>query len=190
MNAVSNSSGTDSTHYSRSPVSQPGAEQEDRFKGKCLEFKLPWAPLMLESDLLLSRQSSLFWRCVRLKGKNLPLCRRRKNFIYPQIGGGIRFHKSTEHTNRRTWPTKSHTGVYKKMSTEMATKVETFCARRTSGSPRRLPRECSRKIWHCSRKCTRKCARSIFTCSIFTWATAFLIKQGKNIQAPLLFKTL
>ena len=77
--------------------------------------------------------------------------------------GSERIQKSTEHANREIWPTNSltkvlmkmHTGVYTKMSTEMPTKVEDFCVKRTTGSPRRLPRECSREIWQCSRKSTR-----------------------------------
>ena len=94
------------------------------------------------------------------------------------------YQKSTEHANREIWPTNSltkvltkmPTRVYTKMSTEMPTKAEAFfCVKRTRGSPRRLPRECSREIFQCSqeifqctRKCTRKWARSIFTCPIFT----------------------
>ena len=63
--------------------------------------------------------------------------------------------KSTEHTNREIWPTNSltkvhtkmHMGVYTKMSTEMPTKIEDLCVKRTTGSSRRLPRECSREIF-------------------------------------------
>ena len=56
----------------------------------------------------------------------------------------------------RLVPTKMPTRVYTKMSTEMPMKVEAFfCVKRTRGSPRRLPRECSREIFQCSRKCTR-----------------------------------
>ena len=43
-------------------------------------------------------------------------------------------------------PTNTHTGVHTKMSTEMPTKLEDFCVKRTTGTPRRLPRQCSREI--------------------------------------------
>ena len=64
------------------------------------------------------------------------------------------------------------------------------CVKRTRGSPRRLPRECSRKIFQCSgeifqcsRTCTRKCARSIFTCHIFTCFVSWpKIKKMKNVN--------
>ena len=79
--------------------------------------------------------------------------------------------------------TKMHTRVYTKMSTEMPTRVEDFCAKRTTRSPWRLPRQCSREIWERSQKCARKCARSIVTRPIFTRFVSCPVADGSAESA-------
>ena len=77
--------------------------------------------------------------------------------------------KSTEHAHREIWPTNSLAKFDPRTLTWECTRWcprkcprklrNSLIVKRTTGSPQRLPRECSRESWQCSRKmCTKVCS--------------------------------